>query len=116
MVSKKSIENSEQPARNWQLEAIQKQVDVHEAVITRIDLKLETILTVVQTRPTLEQVDDKITASMATILAELKNSIEKQDLKYSPIVSTNKKLMWLLITSSIGLFGSLILLVIGLSK
>lgn len=116
MVTKKSIQTSEQSVKGWQLEATQKQVDLHETVIARIDAKLETILSVVQTRPTLEQVDDKITAASATLLAELKNSIEKQDLKYSPIVSSNKKLLWLLVATSIGLVGSLILFILGLVK
>lgn len=116
MATKKEVTTAEQPVRNWQLEATQKQVDLHEGLIGRIDTKLETILAVVQTRPTLEQVDDKITAASATMQADLKNTIEKQDLKYSPIVASNKRLTWMLVSSSLGLFVALILLFIGLAK
>lgn len=113
MTSRRDIEEAEAPVKGWQLEATQKQVDTHDKLITGIDGKLDTIINLMNTRPTNEQVNDKIKTVKAEMQAELKNAIEKQDLKYSPIVKNNKTLIGLLLTSGVSLIGSLIILIVG---
>lgn len=123
MPKKSVVDEQESPVRSWQLDATQKQVDRHEQIINSFDMKLDTIITqqtklseLVQSRPTMEQVDQKIEVQRIQLQNDIKNAIEKQDLKYSPIVGNNKWLLGLLLTSGLGLFGSLIFIAIGLSK
>jgi len=114
---------SEEPVKGWELEATQAVVKRHEQIINTFDQKLDTIINqqtqqiqIIQERPTQAQVDDKIRAATLEWEKELKNTVEKQDLKYTPIVSTNKWLLGLLLTSGIGLFGSLIFIAIGITR
>lgn len=123
MPRKQNNADQEEPVKVWQLEATQLQVNRHEDIIKTFDTKLDTIINqqsqqiqLIQSRPTMEQVDDKIAAASANSREELKNAIEKQDLKYSPIMSNNKTLLGLLLASGIGLFGSLAFIAIGLTK
>ena len=113
MTKRKVVEEQEEPVKNWQLEATQKQVDQHEKLIGNFDSKLDTIINLLQTRPTVEQVDAKLEVVKLQFKSDLKNEIDKQDLKYKPIVTNNKILFVALLTSGVGLMGSLILLVVG---
>lgn len=116
MSNRKSREDAEMPVKSYELEATQKQVDGHERLLSRIDDRLANILDVIQNKPTMAQVDDKIEAAKLSIQDELKSTIEKQDLKYGPIVASNKWLLGLLLTSGIGLVGTLIFIAVGLTK
>lgn len=107
---------AEDPVRGWELEATNKQVEVHERLISGIDNKLDTIINLMNTRPTNDQVEDKIKATKLEFERQLANAIEKQDLKYSPIVGNNKWLLGLLLASGLGLFGSLIFIAIGVTR
>lgn len=106
--TRRIVDASEKPVKGWQLEATQKQVDALEKLTTSFDTKLDQIITLLNSRPTVAEVDAKIELAV-------KNAVEKQDLKYAPIVSTNKKLLWAVIGSGIGLIASLIVLIIGIA-
>ena len=109
MTSKRSNGNEEEPVKEWQLNVIQSQVTATDKVVAGINGKLDTILTEVRARPTTTEVDAKIELAV-------KNAVEKQDLKYAPMVQTNKLLLGGLVTTGLGLIGSLIMLVITLVR
>lgn len=106
-------DDSEKPVKYWELSNVQSQVDQHERLIPRIEEKLDTIVALVQSRPTMEQVNDKINAASIAAQAELKNAIEKQDLKYEPIVNNNKWLLRAVLGTGITLVGSLVILILS---
>jgi len=101
-----TTDSDERPVKGWQLARTQTQVDSHERAISGIDSKLDTIINLMNTRPTTAEVDAKIELAV-------KNAVEKQDLKYSPIVATNKKLLWSVVGSGLGIIASLVTLLIG---
>lgn len=107
--SQKKAASPESPVKGWELAGVQSQVDRHEIIITSFDTKLDTIITLLNARPTSTEVDTKIELAV-------RNAIEKQDLKYAPIISSNKWLLGLLLTSGIGLFGSLLFIAVGLTR
>lgn len=109
-------DESETPVKYWELANVQSQIDQHEKLIPRIEQKLDNILTTVQSRPTIEQVNDKIAAATVAAQAELKNAIEKQDLKYAPIVNNNKWLLRAVLGSGVTLVISLVLLILSTGK
>lgn len=91
----------------WELREVQNQVNRNERLAEGFDTKLDQIIQLLNNRPTTAEVDAKIELA-------IKNAIEKQDLKYAPIVSNNKTLLTLLLTTGLGLLASLITIVITL--
>lgn len=104
----------ESSVKRWELDVVQKQVDNHDKTISGIDTKLDTILNLVQNRPTNEQIDDKISVMRLASERDLKDAIEKQDLKYKPIIDNNKWLLRLVVASSLGLITTLMVFAVGL--
>lgn len=111
MASKKS--DASEPVQSWELTATQKQVDQHEVLLGKVDGKLDTILQAVTVLPTVSQVEDKIRVATVEWEKTLSNAIERQDLKYNPIVSNNKWLLRLLIASGLSIVGALVILVVS---
>jgi hypothetical protein len=105
----REIREAEQPVRNWQLEATNKQVEALEKLTTTFDTKLDQIITLLNSRPTTAEVDAKIELAV-------KNAVEKQDLKYSPVLRNNKTLIGLLVATGVGLIASLIMVVVSLQR
>lgn len=104
--------NPESPVKNWQLEAVQKQQDIQDKLVQRMDSKLEEILGVVRTLPTTQQLESRIATVKVELQEYTRGEIEKQNLKYEPIVSNSRWLLRLLVGSTITLMGSVVLLLI----
>lgn len=104
-----SKNQDEAPVKGWELAGVQSQVDRHEKVINSFDTKLDQIITLLSARPTTAEVDAKIELAV-------KNAVEKQDLKYAPIVQNNKLLIGGLLTTGLGLLASLVMLVVTLAR
>jgi hypothetical protein len=102
-----STPEAEKPAKKYELNDVQKQVDTHERFISKFDNKLDTIITLLQARPTTEQVDDKIQLA-------IKDAVEKLDLKYGSIVGTNKWVLRFLVGLGASLLLSMLTIIVGL--
>lgn len=102
----------ESPVKNWQLEALQKQQDIQDKFLNRTDDRLEKILLIVQTLPTTTQLEDRIAAVKLEFQSQIKAAIDVQDLKYQPIITTNRWMLRLLVGSTVTLMGSIVLLLI----
>lgn len=105
----KATKRDDDPVKHWEHQQLQTQVDRNEKIVDSFDNKLDQIIQLLSTRPTTTEVDAKIELAV-------KNAVEKQDLKYAHIVSNNKLLIGGLLTTGLGLLGSLVMLVITLAR
>jgi len=103
----------ERAVKKYELERIEVRVSNSEKTSDRIEKKIDQLISIVQSLPTAQQIDDKIALVKNELQNEIKNAVEKQDLKYAPSIRDTKRLMWALVTTGLGLIGSLILLVLG---
>jgi len=102
----------ESPVKNWQLDAVEKQQGLQEKFLARTDDRLEKILSIVQTLPTTQQLEDRIATLRLEFQTQIKVATDTQDLKYQPIVNSNRWFLRLLAASTLGLVGSVLLLLI----
>lgn len=102
----------EEAVKNWQLQAVEKQQVLQDKFLARTDDRLEKILNIVQTLPTTQQLEDRVAALRLEFQTQIKVATDTQDLKYKPIVDSNRWFLRLLVGSTVGLVGSVLLLVI----
>lgn len=102
----------ETPVKTWQLDALEKQQGIQDRFTQRMDEKLENILGIVQKLPTTTDLETRITAVKLEFQTQIKAAVDVQDLKYQPIIATNKWMLRLLIGSTVTLMGSVFLLLI----
>lgn len=109
---KKSQEESEQPAKVYQLDALTDQVNnlagQMEKGFTQINTSVNALLVKSETQVTPTQLADNITAVKTTLQTNIEEEVNKIHLEYRPL---KKTINWLLLTvagAAIAIFGQVV--------
>lgn len=115
MAAKKTQEESEQPAKVYQLDAIESQVKgLTEQVTTgfnRINKSVDLLVTKSESQVTPQQMADNIAALRSTFDNQIKEEIEKLHLEYRPIKNRNNWLLGTVVASAIAIFGQVVFII-----
>lgn len=118
MAIKKTQEESEQPAKVYQLDALGDKVDnfTTQANEEFKDIKesLKTLLLKTDTQVTPQQMNDNIIALDKKWDSALTEEVKKIHLTYSPVKKNISKAIWLIAGTMVAVLGQLIILVITL--
>jgi hypothetical protein len=111
-MSKKSQEESEQPAKVYQLDAIESQVKSLTNQVTtgftRVNTSIDTLLVKSESQVTPQQLNDNILAAKSAVENKIEEEVEKIHLEYRPIKENNKWLIRAIAAQAIILVGQLI--------
>jgi hypothetical protein len=114
MVAKKSQEESEQPAKVYQLDVINEQVNnlavQMEKGFTKVDGSINALLLKSDSQVTVSQLTDNITALRSSIDTKITEEVEKIHLTYEPVKKYNQKLLYGLVTQGIIILGQVVYL------
>lgn len=115
---KKTQEESEQPAKVYQLDALGDKVDnfTARANMEFSDIKesLKTLLSKAETQVTPQQLNDNILALDKKFQASLSEEVKKIHLEYSPVKRNISKAIWLIAGTILAVIGQLIILIVTL--
>lgn len=119
MTAKKSQEESEQPAKVYQLDAIESQVkDVAEQMKTgfhRVNTSIDTLLIKSESQVTPQQFAENLLAQKKILEDRLTEEIEKVHLEYRPLKKTINVLFAICVTAAVGIFGQVVF-ILNLTK
>lgn len=111
-MTKKTQEESEQPAKVYQLDAVQSKVDSIDKQVTEgfkvVNESLQALILKSNSQVTPQQLADNITAVTKTTDDKLKTLKETIDLEYSPIKENNKWLIRAIATQGVIIVGQVV--------
>lgn len=114
MTAKKSQEESEQPAKVYQLDALADQLitlsNTTKDGFDRINTSVNTLLVKSDSQVTASQLADNIAAVKSTIDGRIDEEVKVIHLTYSPVKRYNQRLMWAIAGSVIVMVGNIIYL------
>jgi hypothetical protein len=105
--------NPEGFVKNYQLEITNGKLDTVISSVQALQKQVSDFSTLVQTRPTNEQVDDKIKAAVAGMTKDLDTAVREIKLQFGPAVRTSGKLLWGILASGLSILAGLIMVIIG---
>jgi hypothetical protein len=119
-MTKKTQEESEQPAKVYQLDALSDKFDNFErqANTEFADIKesLKTLLLKTDTQVTPQQLNDNLLALDKKHSNALDEEVKKIHLEYSPVKKNISKALWLIVGTIFAVIGQLIVFVITLQS
>jgi len=118
-MTKKTQEESEQPAKVYQLDALNDKFDNFErqanSEFADIKESLKALLLKTDTQVSPQQMNDNILALDKKSRASLEDEIKKIHLEYSPVKKNISKALWLIVGTMFAVVGQLIVFLITLS-
>jgi hypothetical protein len=112
-VTKRGSEQAEEFVKNYQLDITNGKIDALIISVNGMQKQVSDFQLVVQTRPSNEQVDDKIKVAVANMEKDLSTAMKEIKLELGPPVKTSNRLLWALLSSGLAIFVALIMVVIG---
>lgn len=112
MAAKKTQEELEQPAKVYQLDALQNRFDSFERQITQgfstMNTSLQTLITQSQSQVTPQQLNENVSAAKLAMQQELKEEVRVINLEYGPLKRNVTKFLWAVIAEAIIIVGQVI--------
>lgn len=99
--------------KNYQLDVTNTKIDALTDSVKMLSRQVVDFQVVVQTRPSNEQVDDKVKVAVGTMQKDLDTAVKQIELKFGPGLRTSNRLLWALLSSGLAIFVALIMVVIG---
>lgn len=109
VAAKKSQEESEQPAKVYQLDAIVDQVNglavQMEKGFIKVDTSINALLVKSESQVSPQQLENTVTAARSTLENQISEEVEKIHLAYSPLKENNKWLIRAIASQGIIILG-----------
>lgn len=119
-MTKKTQEESEQPAKVYQLDALGDKFDNFErqanAEFADIKESLKTLLLKTDTQVTPQQLNDNLLALDKKHQNALDEEVRKIHLEYSPVKKNISKTLWLIVGTMFAVIGQLVVFVVTLQN
>ena len=112
-MTKNSDAQAEGYVKNYQLEITNGKLDALLVSVNSLQKQVGDFQLLIQTRPSNEQVDDKIGVAIAGVQKDLETAKREIKLELGPPVKTSNRLLWALLGSGLSIFGALLMVVIG---
>lgn len=114
-MTKKSQEESEQPAKVYQLDALGEQVKVLQETMKtgfdRVNANVNTLLVKSESQVTPQQLSDNLKAVRKEASDSLTEEVKKIHLIYGPLKDNNKWFIRAIVTQAVVIVGQLVFLV-----
>lgn len=101
--------NMEEPAKNWQIAAVEKRLDMQEQLSRNIDSKLDRIL---EKQITSQHLEDRLKSQRLAFEA----SIREIQLKYDPYISNARWATRAIVLAALTVFGTIAIDLLRINK